>query len=73
MSTGPVFVKIDEYQDLLDLLNITEGKLQKARALLQKVKELKSQEDLVLQTWQSEIEMVESRVQEVNTILSQSR
>ena len=70
MNNTPVFVKIEEYKDLLDIMNLTEEKLKKAQELLEKIKTLKGQEDAALETWKQELKNVDSRVSEIGKRLA---
>ena len=70
MNNTPVFVKIEEYKDLLDIMNLTEEKLKKAKELLEKIKTLKGQEDAALEAWRQELENVDSRVSEIGKRLA---
>ena len=73
MTDKPVFVKVDEYKDILDILELTQDKVRKARAMLSKIQELKLQEDRALDTWKHDLDLVESRVQEIDQKLFHPR
>jgi hypothetical protein len=45
MDKMPVFVKIDEYRDVLDLIEIVRRKIEDAKATLLKIHDLKNEED----------------------------
>ena len=45
MATPPVFIKIEEFQELVDIATLTKERLRKARQLVAHIKELKSQEN----------------------------
>ncbi len=66
---APVFVKIDEYKDIADIMTIIREKLRQAKFLLDKIAELKAQEDSELATWSKELEDVESRVASIDKTL----
>lgn len=68
---APVFVKIDEYKDIADIMTLMREKLQQAKFLLDKIAELKAQEDSELATWVKELEDVETRVASIDRALSQ--
>ena len=65
----PVFVKIEEYKNIVDVLHLTQDKLEKAKQLLMKIKELKDQEDNELDAWNTELDDVEQRLDLVNKTL----
>ncbi len=70
-TRAPVFVKIDEYKDIVDIMTLMREKLRQAKFLLDKIAELKAQEDSELATWAKELEDVEARVSSVDKTLSQ--
>jgi len=70
-AKAPVFVKIEEYKDIMDLITLMREKLRQAKFLLDKVAELKAQEDSELATWAKELEDVEARVASIDRTLSE--
>jgi len=71
--TKPIFVKVQEYRDILDILELTQNKVKKARAMLAKIQELKHQEDVTLATWKHDLDVVESRVIDIDQKLFHPR
>ena len=65
----PVFVKLDEYKELVKVLEETKEKLVNAKELLSKIEELKRQEDAELESWNTEISEAEERIDDVDKIL----
>ena len=68
-SGSHIFVKIDEYRDVLDILNLTKEKINEAKETLNTILHLKSQEDSELENWQSEIEEVEKKISSIDKTL----
>ncbi|HLF54774.1 MAG TPA: hypothetical protein VI612_03575 [Candidatus Nanoarchaeia archaeon] len=68
-SKAPVFVKIDEYKDIVDIMVLMREKLRQAKFLLDKIAELKAQEDAELSTWAKELDDVEARVSSIDKSL----
>ena len=67
----PVFVKIEEYKELLDIIELIKNKLVEAKAILAKINGLKNQEDGELETWRTELEDVDRRISLIDkTLLS---
>ena len=66
-----VFVRIDKYKELYDLLGQIRTKLSDAKQILKKVKELKSQEDGELESWQNELAAVEQKLSEIHDAMSE--
>lgn len=69
MEKAPVFVKVDEYKSILELLDAIKQRLSQARQLLARVNELKQQEDQQIATWSRDIEDVEERIASVDKSL----
>ncbi len=69
MEKMPVFVKLDEYKEVVEVLQETKEKLARARELLSKIEELKRQEDSELESWNTELSEAEERIEDVDKIL----
>lgn len=69
MEKMPVFVKLDEYKELVKVLEETKEKLANAKELLSKIEELKRQEDSELESWNTELSEAEERIDDVDKIL----
>ena len=65
-----VFVKIDRYREIYDSISQIKSKLDEARQLLRKIKELKDQEDAELASWQSELETVEQKLSTITEAMT---
>ena len=59
---APIYVKIEEYDDLLNVFSFIKKNLSDAKAQLSKIAELKAQEDVELENWYAEISDVETKV-----------
>lgn len=63
MAEGmPVYVKIDEYKDVLDVMNMIRNKIEDAKETLAKINELKNEEDAELELWHTGLEEVERKI-----------
>ena len=65
-----VFVKIDRYREIYDVISQIKSKLDEAKQLLRKIKELKSQEDAELASWQNELETVEQKLSTITEAMT---
>lgn len=65
----PVFVKIDEYKDVLDILDLIKNKINEAKITIQGINELKNQEDTELETWYHEVHDIEKRIEYIDNVL----
>lgn len=64
-----VFVKIDEYNDILDIIALINEKVREARLILGKIDDLKNQEDLELDAWKSSLDDVERKLKYIDQTL----
>tara|TARA_Y100000310_G_scaffold89923_1_gene87081 strand:- start:41092 stop:41319 length:228 start_codon:yes stop_codon:yes gene_type:complete len=71
MDQMPVFVKVDEYNDVLNLLKLIHHKLEDAKSTLLKVHDLKNEEDHQIELWQNSLNEVEKKVDFLNHALSE--
>jgi hypothetical protein len=71
MSDMPVFVKVEDYKDALDVMNMVRLKIEDAKKTLEKIHELKSEEDTELELWHTTIEEVERKIDFVDKTLSE--
>lgn len=69
MAEAQVFVKVDNYKDVLRTVGLIKEKLNKAKDTLAKVKELKNQEDSELEGWSSKLSEIESKIENIDSIL----
>lgn len=71
MERMPVFVKIDEYNDVLELVKVIRKKLDEAKETLLKIHDLKNEEDHQLEQWQNTLTEVEKKVDFIDHSLSE--
>ncbi|MFT4326726.1 MAG: hypothetical protein ACMXYK_04450 [Candidatus Woesearchaeota archaeon] len=62
----PVFVKIDEYKEVLDILSVIKTKLSDAKDVLAEVESLKAKEDAEIESWKESLDDVEEKIHYVN-------
>jgi len=67
----PVFVKVEEYDDVLNLLKSIRRKLDEAKETLTKINDLKNEEDHQIELWQSTLAEIEKKVDFVDHSLSE--
>lgn len=70
MSSGmPVFVKIDDYKDVLDVIGLLKLKIKEAKEIHDKINTLKNEEDVELEIWRNNLEEVERKLHYIDTTL----
>ncbi|MDP7323134.1 MAG: hypothetical protein QF632_00055 [Candidatus Woesearchaeota archaeon] len=65
----PIFVKLEEYKDILDILAMIKTKTNDAKVLLHKINELKKEEESSLTLWQKELEEIDRTVDAIDKML----
>ncbi len=71
MDRMPVFIKVDEYDEVLNLVRLVRRKLEDSKHTLLKIHDLKNEEDHQLEVWQNTLAEVEKKVDFINHSLSQ--
>ncbi len=61
-DTMPVYVKLDEYDAVLQMMQSIRDKVDEAKKTLSRVNELKQQEDAELEHWHASLEEVEQKI-----------
>ena len=65
----PVFVKIDDYKNLIEVLDLLKKKLDEARASLDRIVEIKTKEDRDIELWREELEQVHHKINFIDSTL----
>lgn len=69
-KTGaPVFVKIDEYKEILDVLDMIKGKIKEIRDVLGSINALRNEEDAELAMWNNTINDIEKKIDGIDRIM----
>lgn len=71
MSEGdiPIFVKIEDYKDVINVIDLLKNKLSQAKDLLEKINELKEEEDSELDLWKGNIDEIEDKIETIDDSL----
>ncbi|MBI2137983.1 hypothetical protein HYU13_00185 [Candidatus Woesearchaeota archaeon] len=64
-----IFVKIDEYRNVLDTIRAVKSKIQDAKDNIQKIKNLKDKEDAELATWSAKLSAIEDKIGQMDNSL----
>ena len=71
MERMPLFIKINEYEEVINLVKSIRRKLDEAKETLAKINDLKNEEDHQLESWASALSEVEKKVDFVDQSLSE--
>jgi len=69
-DNAPIFVKIDEYDEILKNVSLLKEKLAQSRAILKRISELKIEEYNHLSKWDASLETIEKNIESVDKILA---
>lgn len=68
-SGAPVFVKIDEYKEILDVLDMIKSKIGEVRETLSSINSLRNEEDAELSMWNNTINEIERKIDSIDKIM----
>ena len=66
---APVFVKVDEYKEILDVLDMVKGKISEIRETLSSINELRNEEDSEVSMWNGTIDDIEKKIEEIDRMM----
>ncbi len=66
-----VYVKLDDYNDIMDIVSLIKERLKQARSILGKISELKKEEEAEIENWASELDSVEERIEVIDKTLTE--
>ena len=68
-SGAPVFVKVGEYKEILDVLDMIKDKIKEIRDVLGNLNSLRHEEDAELAMWNNTINDIEKKVEGIDRIM----
>ncbi len=68
-ENAQVFIKIEEYNKILETVRLVKDKLNEARDILKRISELKIEEYNQLGNWDSNLEEIEKKIASVDEAL----
>ncbi len=71
MERMPVFIKVDEYNEVLNVVRLVRKKLEESKETLARIHELKNEEDHQIEMWQNAISEFEKKVDFIDHSLSE--
>lgn len=66
---APVFVKVDEYKEILDVLDMIKAKVKEIRDTLGGINALRNDEDAELAMWNNTINEIERKIESIDKIM----
>ena len=66
---APVFVKVDEYKEIIDVLELIRAKINEIRGTLGGINDLRGEEDAEVSMWNTTIDDVEKKLEEIDKMM----
>ena len=66
---APVFAKINEYKDILGVLELIKDRLEEAKRTLGEINQMKNEEDGEFDAWKSALNEIERKVETIDRTL----
>jgi DNA-binding protein H-NS len=66
-----VFVKIENYEDIKDIMELAKDRLKQAIQLLEQIAELKQNEDAELAAWTDNLNEISANVEDIDRALKE--
>ena len=70
-ENAPVFVKIEDYRQMLDVVEMIKKNLVQAKQMLGDLNQLKEQESSEIQSWGEELDRIESKINDMDKLMFQ--
>ncbi len=68
-TEAPVFVKMDDYKDILDILGLIKDRLDEAKRTLEDINELKNDEDSEIKAWDATLNEIGEKIKDIDRTL----
>lgn len=68
-NQAPVFVKISDYKQILDIIDVVKAKIEESRRTIAKINELKNEEDQEIRAWTQNLDEVNKRITGIDKTL----
>ncbi len=65
----PVFIKVEDYKDVIDVMELIKNKILEANGVLEKIRKLKAEEDAELELWNTNLEDIERKISYIDRTL----
>ncbi len=66
IGTEPVFVRIDKFEDALQMFNETKKKIMEIERTIDEIRKVKEKEDKELQSWEVEVRSMKDQIEKID-------
>ena len=68
---APVFVKVDDYKEVLEVLDMIKEKINDIRATVNELNSMRNDEDAELSMWNSTVSEIEKKIENIDKMMFQ--
>lgn len=72
-NEAPVFIKLEEYNDILTIVTVIKKKIGEAKETLLKLEQLREEEDNEVVLWQNNLKDVNEKIEFVDELLKEPK
>lgn len=65
-----IFVKLNDYNDIKEILDLMHGKIDEAKDVLEQIKLIRAKEEDSISKWSSDLNEIEDRIKNINKSLT---
>jgi len=69
MKDIPIYVKVDDYKDIVDIVSVIKTKIDQSKVLIDQINNIKAEEDSEIELWLAEVEEIENKIDTTEAIL----
>jgi len=69
MEKMPVFIKIENYEDVLDVVNLLKEKMGKIKTTFATIEQIKAEEDAKIKEWKANISDIDQKINNIDRVL----
>lgn len=66
---APVFVRVDDYKEILDVLDMIKGKIMDIRRTLNSLNALRNEEDSEISMWNNAMNEIEKKIDSIDKMM----
>ena len=66
---APIYVKIDEYKEILEIINMIKDKIYEAKSTVKKLNDIRAEEDNEIDMWNGNLQEIERKVEFIDKTL----
>ena len=68
-KNSPVFVKVEEYKDVIDIIKVLKQKIKETRETIGEINKIKNEEDAEIELWVKNLEDANSNIEFIDGLL----